>query len=116
MNEIKQILFSETLSDDLKLRLIFGNEWRQDFLNSSNVRRIKWNDETLTVVAEFWDGQTYSYYGVPRVDYFRIINRAARARTSGQNERGSWWIGKPSVGAGVHQILNKYPYRRGGKI
>jgi hypothetical protein len=112
---IKQIVFSD-LSDDLKWRLIFGNEYRQDFLNSSNVARIKWNDETLTVVAQFWDGSIYSYFGVSRRDFFRVINGAARATTEGQNERGSWWVGKPSVGAGVHQILNKYPFRRGGKI
>lgn len=112
---IKEIAFSN-LPVDLKLRLIFGNTFRQDFLNSSNVKRIKWNDETLEVVAEFWSGETYTYSGVTRLDFFRVINGQAKATTTGSNERGSWWVGKPSVGAGVNQILNQYPYRRGGQI
>lgn len=112
---IKQIAFSN-LPDDLKLRLIFGNTYRQDFLNSSNVRRIKWNDETLQVVAQFWSGEVYTYLGVSRLDFFKVINGSAKATTEGANTRGAWWVGKPSVGAGVHQILNKYPYRRGGQI
>jgi hypothetical protein len=114
--DIKQIVFSNTITEDLKLKLLFGNDYRQDFLNSSNVRRIKWNDETLQVIAQFWDGQTYTYYGVSRRDFFRVINGDAKATTEGSNRRGSWWVGKPSVGAGVHQILNRYPYRKGGQI
>jgi hypothetical protein len=115
IEKVKQILFSDALSDDLKYDLI-----EQHFINfrsrpdSSNVRLVKWNDETLECVVQFWDRSVYTYYGVPFNDYMALVQKRARATTTGSNRRGRWWVGKPSVGAGIKQILEKYPYRRGG--
>lgn len=137
IEKVKQILFSDALSDDLKLELFFnedriqqirrdnpqladlltqGRDYFRNIGNSSNVKMVKWNSATLECVVEFWDKSIYTYYGVSVTDFRALVDRQAKATTNGSNERGRWWIGKPSVGAGIHQILSKYPYRRGGKI
>lgn len=90
-------------------------KWRKD-ANSSNVDKIKYNDESEEMVIKFNDGSYYTYFNVVYKDFLLLIEPSALARTSGENKWGSWYPGKQSIGAGVHQILSKYRYIRGGNL
>lgn len=83
--------------------------------NSSNVNRVKWDSVTLKCIVEFIGGGTYTYSGVRANDVFRFLGKEAQCITDDTTE-GRWWVGKPSVGAGVKQILENYPYEEGGTI
>lgn len=90
-------------------------KWRHT-ANSSNVDKVMYNDEDMRLVVKFNDGDHYTYYDVSFDDFLSLIEPAALAKTEGKNKWGSWYPGKPSIGAGVHQILEKYSYTRGGSI
>jgi hypothetical protein len=57
----------------------------------------------------------YGYEGVPP-QIFRVFQAGAiPAKTDGQNEYGSWWVGKrPSLGASFYELIKKggYPYQK----
>lgn len=89
----------------------------QNYIISSNVKRAAYNVLTEMLVLEFNEGGYYTYYDVPSSTFWSLVNKEAQATTDGSNEWGSWYVGKPSVGAGVHQFLvDKYPYQKGGSI
>ena len=90
-------------------------KWRHT-ANSSNVDKVMYNDEDMRLVVKFNDGAHYTYYDVSFDDFLSLIAPDALARTEGKNKWGSWYPGKPSIGAGVHQILEKYSYTRGGSL
>lgn len=95
------------------------NKWSivQNNVISSNVKRAAYNVLSETLVLEFREGGYYTYNSVPSSVFWSLVNKEAKATTDGSNEWGSWYVGKPSVGAGVHQFLiDKYPYRKGGSI
>lgn len=85
-------------------------------IDSSNVARAQWDAITNDCVVEFVDGGTYTYFDVAREDFFRWIGKDARCVTDDTSPDRKWWIGKPSVGAGVSQILERYEYEPGGAI
>ena len=125
--KIINILFDETLSDDKKIDLIENtfqidfNEitddllgqvrqefkiWRTGRLKSSNVKRMKYNTKSRTMVIEFNGGGIYEYYEIDYATYQNVKNGNAVCRTSGKNRYGSWEVGKtPSNGAAVWSYL-----------
>ena len=90
-------------------------KWRND-ATSSNVDRIMYNDESRELVIKFNGGSVYTYYDVDFDIFISLIEPAALAKTNGENRYGRWWVGKPSVGAGVHRYLSRYKYSRGGSL
>ena len=90
-------------------------KWRSD-VTSSNVDKVLYNDETMELVIKFNDGSIYTYYSVPFQVFTSLIKPLALAKTEGENEYGSWYVGKPSVGAGVHQYLEGYDYKNEGTL
>jgi len=92
--------------------------WRNT-ANSSNVDKMKWNDETKELVIKFNDGSYYTYFDIDSNTFFSIVNGEASCITEGENENGSWWVGKtPSVGASVYEYLvsNGVRYESGGSL
>jgi hypothetical protein len=92
--------------------------WRNT-ANSSNVDKMKWNDETNELVIKFNDGSYYTYFDIDSNTFFSIVNGEASCITEGENENGSWWVGKtPSVGASVYEYLvsNGVRYESGGSL
>jgi len=100
-------------------KTIYGNtRTSNNTINSSNVWKFKWNDETGDLVVKFQDGSTYTYYGVSENDFESFTTGSGgTCETSGSNRWGSWEIGKsPSVGAAVWDILMNYRYNEGGNV
>jgi hypothetical protein len=84
-------------------------------LQSSNIYGFKYDPRSGRLFVRFQGGSVYEYDGVPPY-IFNIFQRGAvPAKTTGQNEFGSWWIGKqPSLGAAFYDLIRSgsYPYER----
>jgi hypothetical protein len=113
----KWILFNDEICDDEKfdtLKRFDFNIWRQDYLVSTNVRRIAFDDERNQLWVQFMNGDTYVYNGVSFLQFLNIVNGRNATRTA-----GPWGdVGKsPSVGAAIWQRLidTKVPYEKVGK-
>jgi hypothetical protein len=88
------------LSKQMNLELLQGN------VNSSNVDSYKYNTNNGELVLTFNDGSRYRYKGVDFNEYENIVLGDATCETDGENEFGSWFVGKsPSVGAAVWEYL-----------
>lgn len=93
-------------------------KWRSQ-VDSSNVDRLLFNDETNELVVKFNDGSIYSYFDVDFNEFLLVLDGAGVCRTSGKNKWGEWWVGKiPSVGAALNRILVRSGkrYKRGGSL
>lgn len=131
---IDEVLDHPMLSDDFKMEFfsqLFGEEiteenvehqfkkWRADNIQSSNVKKIMYNDETREMFIQFQDKSIYTYYDVSMNLFLDVSGGQATCITSGQNKYGRWYVGKtPSVGAAVHKFLVKkgIKYKRGGTL
>jgi hypothetical protein len=90
----------------VKLSKNFNLELLQGSVNSSNVESYKYNTTNGELVLMFNDGSRYRYSGVDFIDYENIVLGDATCETEGENEFGSWFVGKsPSVGAAVWDYL-----------
>lgn len=90
--------------------------WRSNS-TSSNVDRMKWNDENLELVIKFNDGSTYTYFGIHQEKFIAVSQGYTKCTTSGSNEYGEWWVNKsPSVGSAVHKYLDGVSYTEGGSL
>ena len=94
--------------------------WRNT-ANSSNVDKMKYNDETKELVIKFNDGSYYTYFDIDFEQFMAVVEGDGTCVTQGQNEYGSWSIGKnPSVGAAVWEwLINAIPeprFERGGSL
>jgi hypothetical protein len=88
------------LSKQMNLELLQGN------VDSSNVDSYKYNTNNGELILTFNDGSRYRYKGVDFNDYENIVLGDATCETDGENEFGSWFVGKsPSVGAAVWEYL-----------
>ena len=89
------------------------------YVDSSNVDRVMYNNETQELVIRFNDGSTYTYSEISEELFEDIIDGVDAPITSGSNKWGSWRKGAgPSVGATVYKRLVKRgkPYKRGGNF
>jgi len=87
--------------------------------SSSNIDRMKYDDQTNVLTVEFNSGDVYTYLDVPYDKFLNVFKGEASCRTEGSNEYGSWYVGKnPSIGAAVHKFLveGNYSYRPVGVI
>jgi hypothetical protein len=127
--EIEELLTHPKLSDDYKFnkieeliyefKITYGNtRTRNNSIKSSNVWKFKYNDKTGELVVQFQDGSVYTYSNVSLNDFESFASGSGGVcKTSGENKWGAWEVGKtPSVGASVFDVLEKYSYRRGGRI
>jgi hypothetical protein len=88
------------LSKSINLELLQGS------VDSSNVDSYKYNTNNGELILTFNDGSRYRYKGVDFIDYENIVLGDAVCETDGENEFGSWFVGKsPSVGAAVWEYL-----------
>jgi hypothetical protein len=79
---------------------------RSKNINSSNVKSYKYNTKTKELEIVFNDGSKYKYYDVDYNDFENITYGDATCITEGENEYGSWFVGKsPSVGAAIWEFL-----------
>lgn len=91
-------------------------KWRST-PDSSNVKKILYQDETSELTIQFHSGDIYTYYDINFALFQEVLNGAAICRTAGENRWGSWYVGKtPSVGAAVDQLLDGVRYTRGGSL
>ena len=111
----KAITQGVAIGDFGPIKYVELKKWRNN-ATSSNVDKVLFNDETLELVIKFNDGEVYTYYDVPFDVFTSLIKPLALAKTDGENEFGSWYVGKPSVGAGVHQYLKGYSYKNEGSL
>lgn len=132
--DIDEVLDHPKLSDEFKVNFfneLFGEEltdenvehlfkkWRADNIQSSNVRKIMYNDETKEMFIQFQDKSIYTYFGVSFDLFLNVSGGKATCITSGENKYGAWYVGKtPSVGAAVHRYLIKQniKYKKGGSL
>lgn len=131
---IDEVLDHPKLSDEFKIKFfeeLFGSElteetiehafkkWRADNIQSANVKKIMYNDETKEMFIQFQDKSIYTYYNVSMNLFLDVSGGRATCITSGENKYGSWYVGKtPSVGAAVHKFLVKsgIKYKKGGTL
>jgi len=132
--DIDEVLDHPRLSDEFKIKFfeeLFGEEltedtiehafkkWRADNIQSSNVRKIMYNDETKEMFIQFQDKSIYTYYDVSMNLFLDVSGGKAKCITTGENQYGAWFVGKtPSVGAAVHRFLVKagIKYKKGGSL
>ena len=111
--------YIDSLSNDDVIELMKEFKvWKSD-ADSSNVNKIKYNDETKELVLEFNSGDIYTYFDIDFDIFKDIFQGNGICRTDGFNEYGEWWVGKsPSVGAAVYSILVEggYSYIQGGSM
>jgi hypothetical protein len=83
-------------------------------LNSSNIYGFSYDPRSNVLKVKFQGDGVYEYQGVPPGIFKIFKSGAIPARTSGQNQYGSWWIGKnPSLGASFYQLIrDQFPYRK----
>lgn len=86
-----------------------------DGVQSTNVKRVKWDSVTKEMVIQFQNDRYYTYYDISEKIYTNVLDGLAGTKTA-----GPWGpVGKyPSVGAAVHQwlIQRRVRYKRGGRI
>ena len=81
------------------------------YVDSSNVDRVMWNDQTFEMVIKFNDGSYYTYFSIDNATFLNVVDGDATCVTDGD----SWYVGKsPSVGAAVHKYLSDKTYKKGG--
>ena len=91
-------------------------KWRSS-PDSSNVKKILYQDETKELTLQFHSGDIYTYYDIDFALFQEVLNGAGICRTEGSNKWGSWYVGKtPSVGAAVDQLLDGVRYSKGGSL
>jgi hypothetical protein len=98
--------------------LIKAKKWRST-LDSSNVKKVLYNDETLEMVIEFNNNERYTYSNMDFETASKVLFGDAVCKTTGSNEWGSWSEGKtPSLGAAVYEYLVSidYPFTNGGNF
>jgi hypothetical protein len=122
INKIQEIINHPKLSDDYKFNtikdIVFFKNYT-DYVRSSNVEVVSYNDELKEMVIRFNNGETYTYYNVDMSLFDDIVDGKGKAITEGQNKYGRWNIGKsPSVGAAVYQklVLAGKQYKKGGQL
>ena len=75
-------------------------------LNSANVDRILFNDETNELAIQFKEGDVYIYPNQSKEMFDSLVRGEGICRTEGENKWGSWFVGKtPSIGAAVYSKL-----------
>lgn len=84
-------------------------------INSSNVWGFAYDPQKGSLQVRFQGDGIYQYEGVPAY-IFKIFQAGAiPAKTTGQNQYGSWWRGKkPSLGASLFELIKRggYPYQK----
>lgn len=90
-------------------------------LNSSNIYGFQYDPSSKSLKVKFQgnggsgEGPVYEYDKVPPNVYKAFEMGAVPAKTSGQNQWGSFWVGKnPSLGAAFHSLIRQggYQYRK----
>jgi hypothetical protein len=113
----KEMSIDDLTEDDL-LEIFELKTWRNT-ADSSNVDKMKYNDETKELVIKFNDGSYYTYFDIDFGQFMSIVDGQGVCITEGENEYGSWFVGKtPSVGAAVWEWLidTGARYERGGTL
>lgn len=84
-------------------------------VQSTNVKRMKYDSIMRELIVEFWGGGTYTYFNVDETLYDNVRYGNAATKTA-----GPWGdVGTtPSVGAAVHRYLveQNIRYQEGGVI
>jgi hypothetical protein len=120
---ILNIVDDKELSIDMKFELIEDVvmrffKWRGK-PNSSNVKKMMYNNETRELVVLFNSGEYYTYYDITFDRFQRVLQGAGVCRTEGKNKWGEWFVGKtPSVGAALYKelVLSGARYEKGGSL
>lgn len=57
--------------------------------------------------VQFHNGDFYMYPGVSKSQFDKVVSKATKAKTSGENEWGFWTKGDASRGAGMHELIKE---------
>jgi uncharacterized protein YdbL (DUF1318 family) len=94
-------------------------ETKKDFardLKSAVIRKTEYDEKANRLKVIFNNDSTYEYADVPLEVYEKLTAGGIKAKTSGENEFGKWWVGKdPSLGASFNELIKKggYNFTRG---
>lgn len=94
-------------------------ETKKDFardLKSAIIRKTEYDEKANRLKVIFNNDSTYEYADVPLEIYEKLTEGGIKAKTSGENEFGKWWVGKdPSLGASFNELIKKggYDFTRG---
>jgi len=94
-------------------------ETKKDFardLKSAVIRKTEYDEKANRLKVIFNNDSTYEYADVPLEIYEKLTEGGIKAKTSGENEFGKWWVGKdPSLGASFNELIKKggYNFTRG---
>lgn len=120
--KIQELLNHPKLSDDYKINkikdIVYFKTYR-DYVRSSNVDVVSYDDVLKQMVIRFNNGELYTYFNVDINLFNDIALGDGTCITSGENKYGKWTIGKnPSVGAAVYNKLveNNVSYKKGGTL
>lgn len=84
-------------------------------LQSSNIWGFSYDPGSRKLSVRFQGDGVYEYTGVPPQIFNLFQQGAVPAKTTGQNQYGSWWQGKsPSLGAALYELIKSkgYPYQK----
>lgn len=118
MKQEEEELTIDDLTLDDMLEIFELKTWRNT-ADSSNVDKMKYNDETKELVIRFNDGSYYTYFDIDFDVFMSVVDGDAVCITSGENQYGTWEVGKtPSTGAAVWKFLidTGVRYQRGGTL
>lgn len=57
--------------------------------------------------VQFHNGDFYLYPGVSKEQYDKVVSKAVKAKTTGNNPWHAWTQGKDSRGAGMHELIRE---------
>ena len=57
--------------------------------------------------VQFHNGDFYMYPGVTKSQFDKVVSKAVKAKTTGENLWHAWTAGKESRGAGMHQLIQE---------
>lgn len=63
--------------------------------------------------VQFHNGDFYMYPGVSKEKFDKVVSKATKAKTSGENEWGVWTKGDPSRGAGMYELIKELEHEFG---
>jgi hypothetical protein len=84
-------------------------------LQSSNIWGFSYDQKNRKLFVRFQGDGVYEYEGVPPNIFTIFRSGAVPAKTQGQNNYGSWWVGKnPSLGASFYELIRQggYPFQK----
>lgn len=63
---------------------------RRDFVASSNLASVGYDEKSQTLEVEFQDGSVYQYYNVPKTIYDQLMAESSKGKYLAANIKGQF--------------------------